>query len=179
MKKSSLKQIVCLMLYYSVAYYLPSSYSKPFGRMSNKIRVLLCRCIFYKCGKNITIERKANFGNGLSIEIGDYSGIGVNCVVPSNIIIGKYVMMGPNVYILSQNHSFNRTDIPMYLQGYIKSYARTTIEDDCWIGRNVTMTPGRHISKGCIIGACALLSKDFPEYSVVGGNPAKLIKMRK
>ena len=88
-------------------------------------------------------------------------------------------MMGPNVYILFKNHSFDRTDIPMRLQGYVKLNNVTVIEDDCWIGRNVTMTPGRHVSKGSIIGACSLVSKDFPEYSVIGGNPAKLIKMRK
>jgi acetyltransferase-like isoleucine patch superfamily enzyme len=41
------------------------------------------------------------------------------------------------------------------------------------------MTPGRHISKGTIIGMGSILTKDFPPYSVVGGNPAKLIKSRK
>ena len=54
----------------------------------------------------------------------------------------------------------------------------TIIEDDVWIGQNVYITPGRHIKKGTIIGACCLLCKDFPEYSVVGGNPSKLIKSR-
>lgn len=55
----------------------------------------------------------------------------------------------------------------------------TVIEDDCWIGMNTLMTPGRHISKGTIIGMGSILTKDFPPYSVVGGNPAKLIKSRK
>lgn len=41
------------------------------------------------------------------------------------------------------------------------------------------MTPGRHVKEGTIVGACAVLTKDFEPYSVVGGNPAKLIKMRK
>lgn len=56
---------------------------------------------------------------------------------------------------------------------------QTIIEDDAWIGRDVTMTPGRTIKKGSIIAACTMLTKDFPEYSIVGGNPSKLIKSRK
>ena len=55
----------------------------------------------------------------------------------------------------------------------------TVIEDDVWIGRNVIMTPGRLIKKGSIIAAGCVLSKDFPEYSIVGGNPSKLIRIRK
>ena len=53
-----------------------------------------------------------------------------------------------------------------------------TIEDDVWIGRNVLMTPGRHIAKGSIIAAGCVLTKDFPEYSIIGGNPGKFIRSR-
>ena len=56
---------------------------------------------------------------------------------------------------------------------------QTIIEDDVWIGMNVLMTPGRHIRTGSIVGAGCLLCKDFPEYSIIGGNPSKLIKTRK
>ncbi len=52
------------------------------------------------------------------------------------------------------------------------------IEDDVWIGGNVTILPGVTIGKGSIIGACAVVAKSIPEYSVVG-NPAKIIKNRK
>ncbi len=53
------------------------------------------------------------------------------------------------------------------------------IESDVWIGRDVLMTPGQHISKGSIIAGGCVLCKDFPEYSMVGGNPSKFIKSRK
>jgi len=55
---------------------------------------------------------------------------------------------------------------------------RTIIEDDVWIGRQVIMSPGRHIKEGTIIAAGTVLSKDFPEYSIVGGNLSRLIKYR-
>lgn len=166
------------MLYYGFARFLPVSFNPFVGELSKYIRYQLCKRIFKKCGENVNVERMAFFGSGKDIEIGDNSGLGINCLVPKNIVIGANVMMGPNCYIFISNHSFDRTDIPMCEQGF-SAQKQTIIEDDVWIGRNVTMTPGRHIKKGSIIGACCLLCKDFPEYSVVGGNPSKLIKMRK
>ena len=52
------------------------------------------------------------------------------------------------------------------------------IEDDVWIGLRCILTPGRTVRKGSIIAMGSVLTKDFPEYSVVGGNPAKLLKTR-
>lgn len=167
----SCAKVSCLILYHYFAKYLPSN------KLGKMIRYSVCKRIFKKCGKNVNVERLANFGSGLDIEIGDNSGIGINACIPSNTKIGNDVMMGPNCYILPHNHAFDRTDIPMWQQGNTEK-RKTIIGDDVWIGRNVTMTPGRIIRRGSIIAACAVLTKDFPEYSIVGGNPAKLIKSR-
>lgn len=128
-------------------------------------------------GKNVNVERRATFGRGTDIEIGDNSGIGKNAVIPSDTIIGDNVMMGPNCFILKSNHRFDDRSLPMIKQGFTYR-KKTIIGSDVWIGRNVTMTPGRTIADGTIIGACCLLCKDFPPYSVVGGNPSKLIRRR-
>lgn len=174
-----LSQFFCLIIYYGFAQYLPSSYGMG-GFIGKWLRYQCCRRIFKSCGKNVNIERKAQFGSGRNLVIGDNSGLGINCNVPSNIVIGNDVMMGPNCYVIKYNHSFNRTDIPMNLQGFQSSEnVPTIIEDDVWIGMNVLMTPGRHISKGSIIAGGCVLCKDFPEYSIVGGNPSKFIKSRK
>ena len=125
----------------------------------------------------MNVERKANFGSGLDIELGDESGLGIGCVVPSNTKIGKHVMMGPNCYILAQNHRFDRIDIPMCKQG-MSSKLQTTIGDDVWIGRDVVMTPGRSIQSGTIVAAGCVLCKDFPAYAIIGGNPSRLIRYR-
>lgn len=66
----------------------------------------------------------------------------------------------------------------MLLQGH-SEHKQTIIEDDVWIGRNVSFTNGRHVYKGTIIALGCVLTKDFPEYSIVGGVPSKLIKKRK
>jgi maltose O-acetyltransferase len=53
------------------------------------------------------------------------------------------------------------------------------IDDDVWIGARVIILPGVHIGTGAVIGAGAVVTKDVPAYAVVGGNPARVIKMRK
>lgn len=174
-KEFSFTQLICLALYYGFAIYLPPS-NKCF-HIGGWTRRHLCRRIFKKCGRDVNIEKGAVFGRGTGIEIGDHSGIGINAAIPGDTIIGSYVMMGPNCYILGENHRFDNTEIPMMLQGFTEK-KQTIIDDDVWIGRCVTITPGRHIRKGTVIGACAVLSKDFPEYSVVAGNPARLIRTR-
>lgn len=87
-------------------------------------------------------------------------------------------MMGPNCYIFSNSHKTDRTDIPILKQGSTKN-KQTIIGNDVWIGRDVIMSPGRHISDGTIIGMRTVLTKDFPPYSVVGGAPCRLLKKRK
>lgn len=66
----------------------------------------------------------------------------------------------------------------MGMQGEIIPNQRFVIEDDCWIGARVIMTPGRIIRKGTIVATGAVVTKDFEAYSIIGGNPAKLIRTR-
>lgn len=175
-KTIKIGQIICLALYYGFAQFLPKS--NTFFNVGGGIRFFLCKHIFKKCGKHVNIERKAFFASGIDIEIGDYSGIGINAHIPNGTIIGDYVMMGPNCFILDVNHKVSDVDTPMCFQGHVPKKI-TRIGNDVWIGRDVHMTPGRTIADGSIIAMGAVLTKDFPPYSIVGGNPAKLIKYRK
>lgn len=127
-------------------------------------------------GKQVNIEKGATF-NG-KVSIGDYSGIGVDCEMNGPVTIGRYVNMGPEVVVYTQNHAFNRIDIPMQKQGY-DNVRPVVIGDDVWIGRRVIILPGVKIGEGCVIGAGAIVAKDIPPYSVVVGNPAKIVKVRK
>lgn len=169
-------KVLSLIFYYLIARYLPESRSSLF-RWTRLIRSLTCKVIFNKAGNNINIEKGAYFGNGSQIEIGDNSGIGVNCEVVGPVKIGNDVMMGPEVIILTSRHKFDDISIPMRLQGY-KEPAVVKIDDDVWIGTRAIIMPGVHIGKGAIIGANAIVTKDVPAYAIVGGNPAKIIKYR-
>lgn len=174
--RTKLTKGLCRFLYYHFAIYLPVS-TKMWG-VGKRVRYNLCKKIFMKCGANVNIEKGAVFGSGEYLQIGDNSGIGINAVIPDGSIIGANVMMGPNCFVHSRNHSFDRTDIPMIQQGFTERKP-IIIDDDVWIGRDVTIMIGRHISRGSIIAANCVLTKDYPEYSVIGGNPSRLIKMRK
>lgn len=111
--------------------------------------------------------------------MGDYSSIGAYCVLPNNIKIGKYVMMAPEVHIVSDNHNFDEINIPMCFQGSNTDHDPPIIEDDCWIGIRVIVTPGKRIGGGSIVAAGAVVTHNVEPFSIVGGNPAKLIRKRK
>ena len=176
-----MKRKIFLILYYGFARYLPSSSIpiKSIGRLSKKFRGVICKHIFKYCGKNVNIERMAWFGTGKDIEIGDNSGIGINAHILNNTIIGNNVMMGPNCYMLESTHLFDRTDITMIEQGVKKERDKVIIGNDVWIGRDVMIIGSREIKTGSIVAARCVLTKTFPEYSIIGGNPSKLIRSRK
>lgn len=170
-------KIVWLVFYYGIAYWLPDSYLPVIGKPSNWLRIKCVQHVFAKCGKVRTINRKVYFHRGTSIEIGDESGIGAHCDIPEDIVIGNNVMISRNVFILNRNHRYDRIDIPINDQGYYDA-KKTIIEDDVWIGLRSILTPGRKVARGTIVAMGSVLTKDFPEYSIVGGNPAKMIKRR-
>ena len=159
---------------YLFAKWLPISYQM-FGRFSRFMRKICGKLILSECGKNVNIERGAVFSSHVSL--GDNSGIGVHASLTGSVIIGKNVMMGPSCTMYSRNHAFSRLDIPMCEQGY-QPEETIVIEDDVWIGGHVIVLPGVRIGKGAIIGAGAVVTKDVPEYAIVAGNPARIIRFR-
>lgn len=169
-----LKAWICWGLYKSIAIRLPKSNAR-ISLGAGKIRSALAKGFIVHCGKEINIQRGAVFGRSLSI--GDRSGVGINCQLQGEVTIGSNVMMGPEVYIYTRNHAHDRVDIPMIEQGY-EEERPVIIEDDVWIGSRVTILPGVTVGRGAVIGASAVVTKDVPAYAVVGGNPAKVLKMR-
>ena len=165
-----------LSLYYGFARYLPVSYKPYGGSIGKKARYICCKHIFAKCGKDVNVEQGVEFNDGSLIEIGDRSGLGANSQIGA-VTIGKDVMMGPEVMIISLSHRFSDLSRPMRFQG-IEEHRRVTIEDDVWVGARAIILPGRIIRKGAIVGAGAVVTKNVPEYAIVGGNPAKVLKYR-
>lgn len=169
-------RILCYFLYHFFAKHLPAS-TCPYAFGVKRIRYWVCKHLFAKCGRNVNIEHGAEIGSGKYIEIGDNSGIGINCVV-WKAIIGKNVMMGPDVVFITQNHDFSDPDKPLQEQGFIE-YEPIVVGDNTWIGTRVIILPGHKIGKCAIIGAGSVITKDVPDYTIVGGNPARTIRYRK
>lgn len=164
-----------LILYYGFLRHLPPSNNRYF-KMVRTARSLTAKRLFDYSGKDVNIEQGADFGTGKLIRVGDNSGIGVNCNIRGPLQIGNDVMMGPDVVILTGSHGFKSIDIPMRKQkGNING---VKIGDDVWIGQRVIILPGIVIGNGAILGAGSVVTKDIPDYAIVGGNPAKVIRFR-
>lgn len=160
------------VIYAGTVKWLPqSSYSK----VSKILRALFAKGILESCGSGVNIERGATFGS--SVKLGNRSGIGMRCELHGPVIIGDDVMMAPDVVVYTRNHKTTRCDIPMRVQGNT-SQEPVIIEDDVWIGRRAMIMPGVRIGRGSIIAAGSVVTKSVPDYSVVGGVPAKIIQER-
>lgn len=111
------------------------------------------------------------------ITFGDSCSVNPFVTLREKVQGGSGVRIGAYTCIIGQNHGFARTDIPIFWQPC--SSKGVTIGDDVWIGSHVTILDGIKIGNHAIIGGGAVVTKDVPDYAIVGGNPAKLIRMRK
>jgi maltose O-acetyltransferase len=171
-----LSKIFFLGLYVGFARYLPVSYKPYGGHIAKRIRYYCCKHIFARCGKDVNVEHGVDFEGGFQLEIGDRSGLGVNSFI-GVVKIGNDVMMGREVIMISQNHIFSDITRPMNIQG-TEEPRPIIIGDDVWIGARAVILPGIRIGKGAIIGAGSVVTTDVPEYAIVGGNPARILRFR-
>ncbi|GGK77510.1 glycosyltransferase [Amphritea balenae] len=163
--------------YYGAVRYLPSSNTK-LTKWVRPLRRNIASYMFDKAGDNINIERNAYFGSGKKVRIGDNSGIGVNCKLFGTVVLGNNIMMGQNVQFITTGHEFSDINVPMIKQGLTKEKS-IVVSDDVWIGSNSIILPGVNVGKGVVIGAGSIVTKDIPDYVVVAGNPASIVKNRK
>lgn len=111
------------------------------------------------------------------IKIGDNTRIHERARITSarSIIIGKNVLIAPDVFITDHNHGMN----PEVKEGYARQeliIKPVTIGDGTWIGERVCILPGVSIGRHCIIGAGSVCSRSIPDYSIAVGVPARVIK---
>lgn len=171
-----MKRKIVLAIYYLLLRHLPRTdfFSIKWVR---KLRSNVGYCLFDHYGGG-NIEKEAYFGDGRGLYMGTGSGLGVNCQIQRPCHIGDYVLMGPDVVIFTMNHKADRTDIPIGAQG-MTGKRKVTIGNDVWIGQRAMIMPGVTVGDGSIIAAGAVVTKDVPPYSIVGGIPARVLKTRK
>lgn len=143
-------------------------------------RILKTKLIKIRYGlKNVhpTFYMAGKCGISSDLVAAEYVYIGPRCSIPPKVIIGKYTMLAPNVAILGGDHIFDKPDVPIIFSGRPKM-PETIIGEDVWIGANVIIMAGVKIGNGAIIAAGSVVTKDVDDYSIMGGNPAKLIRHR-
>ena len=97
-----------------------------------------------------------------------------------HVYIGKYTVISIDVTIVTNNHR-STVGIPQCLLG--ASHINDTTKDihigeDVWVGTNATILSGGDLGRGCIVGACSLVTKPVPQYALVAGSPAKIVGVK-
>ncbi len=126
-------------------------------------------------GDDSTIEDFSTVNNGVGdVYIGNRTRIGLGNVLIGPVNIGDDVMFAQNVVLSGLNHGYEDIDIPPSLQKV--NTKPIVVEDQVWIGANAVVTAGVTIGKHSIIAAGCVVVKDVPPYSIIGGNPGRILK---
>jgi UDP-3-O-[3-hydroxymyristoyl] glucosamine N-acyltransferase len=135
-------------------------------------------------GNDVLIGRRAwldisRYTKGAQILIGDKTQIGRNAMISAakKITIGKKCLVSYNVSFLDHDHNFV-ADVSIFDSG-ITEAKEIIVEDNCFIGAHSFILKGVHLGKHCVVGANSVVVNSFPDYSVIAGNPARLIKSLK
>ena len=165
-------------------------WSRKFGSYNGKIIIgkhvtfQHPECLYF--GKDVNIQKHTFFlpckkYAGLSynpkIYIGDGCKIGIRnsfaCI--HSITIGENVLFAGYVHITDHSHGYEDVEKPIIVQPLI-SKGGVVVGDNCWLGFGCEILSGVHIGKHSIIAARAVVTKDVPAYSIVAGNPARIVK---
>jgi tetrahydrodipicolinate N-succinyltransferase len=115
-------------------------------------------------------------GSDVVIVIGDRCNIGRNSSIVGirHIEIGDDVTTGPNVYVTDHNHTYADRDVPIARQWPSEDPVR--IGPGCWLGSGAVVLPGATIGRNVVVAANAVVRGDVPDYAVVAGSPARIVR---
>lgn len=152
---------------------------------------------FVFLGKNVELRARPGYGRiilGPWVHIGDHNCIRchegtlrigpkavlgkdnvLNCYL--DIELGESTLISDWVYVADFNHVHTDIHMPIKDQGIVKAPVR--IGPDCWIGAKASVLSGTTVGRGCVVGAHSVVNKDVPDYSVVVGVPARVVRDRK
>ena len=144
-------------------------------------RIMFCRHKLKNIGKNSEVRPYAVIDGTNNVSIGD------NVIIPggvglisdysdaaAQIIIEDDVLFGPNAFVYSTTHNFSDPSVPIKYQGYRNSPTR--IRKGAWIGIGAIIMPGVTVGVNSVVGANSVVTKDVPDFSVVAGAPARVIR---
>lgn len=114
------------------------------------------------------------------LDVGRFSQIGPFCVilVGSPVSIGNHVMIAPHCCIASGNHDYKQVEKPMRFAGNLTT-GPIVIEDNVWVGANVTITDGVRIGRDAVVGANSVVTRNVEPFDIVAGVPARVIGNRR
>ena len=125
----------------------------------------------------VTGDTRTN--KGAFIHMGSRIIVNVGCYLSGEggLHIEDEVLIGPGAKLLSAGHDYHHEPVSIYRHGL--TYGTVTVEKGAWIGAGAIILEGVTIGKGAVVGAASVVTKDVPAFSVVAGNPARVIKWRR
>ena len=145
---------------------------RPFAsRVFKKWRVLVLKCFGAKIEWSSHIYASVKIWAPWHLQIGENSSLGpkVDCYNQGKISIGNNTVISQKVYLCASTHDYTKKDFPLILKPI-------SIGNSVWIAADAFIGPGVSIGKNAVIAARAVITKNVEENTVVGGNPAIIIK---
>jgi acetyltransferase-like isoleucine patch superfamily enzyme len=149
------------------------------GLFGNMLRGKYLSKHFKSAGRNLHVYAGARFRSMENLVVGDNVQIGYDNFIQGfgGVVIGSNVMIAPSVKIWSVNHNFKLKNELIRKQGQTK--LPVNIGNDVWISSNSFISPGVLLPDGIVVGAGSVVGvKKYPEYSIIAGNPARVIGHR-
>ena len=129
----------------------------------------------FSLGRRSVVESYCCITNAVGdVVIGAATRIGIHCTVIGPVTIGSHVNLAQGITVTALNHNFSDPSLRIDEQGV--STKAVVIGDDVWIGANAVILPGVTIGSHVVVAAGAVVTKDVPANTLVGGVPAKVIK---
>ncbi|MBN9299883.1 MAG: acyltransferase [Filimonas sp.] len=145
------------------------------ARVRSRVRMDVLPFNKFEMGARSVIEDFSTVNNGVGdVFIGENTFVGMSNVLIGPLRIGNNVILAQNVVMSGLNHIYTDISRPIVTQNV--TTAQIVIGDDCWIAANAVITAGVTIGKHCVVAGGAVVTKDVADYSVVAGNPARVIK---
>ena len=134
---------------------------------------------FKRCGRNLWLGSKGCIARPEEVSFGDNVFINKGFHISArNLTFGNDIMIGPNLVIECDDHVFNEVGVTMFENRNQRKIGSVTIENDVWMGANVTVLKGVVIGEGSVVGAHSVVTKNIPPYTVCVGAPCRPVKTR-
>lgn len=126
-------------------------------------------------GDKTIVEDFTVINNGVGdVRIGCDSLIGLSNAIIGPVMIGDKVILAQNVVVSGLNHAYR--DARAAIKDQPIETRAIRIGDGCWLGANVVVTAGVTVGRHCVVAAGSIVTRDVPDYSVVAGNPGRVVK---
>ena len=145
------------------------------ARIRSTVRLDVVPFNNFTVGAGSTIEDFSVVNNGVGeVHLGVNCHLGLSAVLIGPVHMGNNIIVAQHVVLSGLNHAYENVDQPIRQQPVLTK--PIVVEDDCWIGANVVITAGVTVGRHSVVAGGSVVTRDVPPFSVVGGNPARVLR---